>query len=168
MIDTRLYRWFLPLIGRRRPVRRTPESFRPRGTSSRVSRLAARYDADVDEALQRLWPKARVYHDREFARDRADFLLVVRGRGVMVETKVKSDPGLFRGSTLPPLLDRLQRDGRRLVVLLNQGDPTPARELIADKLGDKARIVVWSGPDQDRELRAAVEELIAQESRHPL
>ena len=97
MIDTRLRRWLRPLFGRRRDGRRTPELFRPRGTSSRVSRLAARYDADVDAALQRLWPKARIYHDREFTRDRADFLLVVRGRGVMVETKVKSDPGVFRG-----------------------------------------------------------------------
>ena len=166
MIDTRLYRWLLPLLGRRRTDRRTPESFRPRGTSSRVSRLAARYDADVDEALQRLWPKARIYHDREFTRDRADFLLVVRGRGVMIETKVKSDPGVFRGSTLPPLLDRLQRDGRRLVVLLNQGDPTPARELVAAKLGDKARVVVWAGPADDAELRTAVEELIRKETRH--
>lgn len=166
MIDTRLYRWLLPLLGRRRTTRRAPESFRPRGTSSRVSRLAARYDAEVDDALQRIWPKARIYHDREFTRDRADFLLVVRGRGVMIETKVKSDPGLFRGSTLPPLLDRLQRDGRRLVVLLNQGDPTPARELVASRLGDKARVIVWSGPQDDAVLRAAVEELVRIESRH--
>lgn len=167
MIDTTLYRWLRPLLGQRGFARRVPERLRPRGTSSRVSRLAAQYDVEVDAAIQRLWPKARVYHDREFARDRADFLLVVRGRGVMVETKVKSDPGLFRGSTLPPLLDRLERDGRRLVVLLNQGDPTPARELVAAKLGDKARIVVWSGPEQDADLRAAVEELIRIECRHP-
>src|SRR5687767_6561541 len=120
MIDTRLYRWLRPLLRRRRRGLRAPEEFRPRGTSSKISRLSTRYDAEVDAALGRLWPKARVYHDREFTRDRADFLLVVRGRGVMIETKVKSDPGLFRGSTLPPLLDRLQRDGRRLVVLLNQ------------------------------------------------
>jgi hypothetical protein len=167
MIDTTLHRWLRPLLGRRGLTRRVPERLRPRGTSSRVSRLAARYDMEVDAAIQRLWPKARVYHDREFAQDRADFLLVVRGRGVMVETKVKSDPGLFRGSTLPPLLDRLQRDGRRLVVLLNQGDPTPARDLVAAKLGDKARIVVWSGPEHDADLRAAVEELIRIECRHP-
>jgi len=167
MIDTTLYRWLRPLLGRSRFTRRVPERLRPRGTSSRVSRLAAQYDADVDAAIQRIWPKARVYHDREFARDRADFLLVVRGRGVMVETKVKSDPGLFRGSTLPPLLDRLQRDGRRLVILLNQGDPTPARELVAAKLGDKARVVVWSGPEQDADFRAAVEELVRLECRHP-
>ncbi|MEU0091895.1 hypothetical protein [Kribbella sp. NPDC006257] len=167
MIDTRFRRWFLPLLGRRRRGRRAPEELRPCGTSSRVSRLSARYDAEVDLALQRLWPKARVYHDREFTRDRADFLLVVRGRGVMIETKVKSDPGLFHGSTLPPLLDRLQRDGRRLVVLLNQGDPTPARELVAAKLGDKARVIVWSGPHHDGELHAAVEALIHIESRHP-
>ncbi|MEU4291175.1 hypothetical protein AB0E63_23365 [Kribbella sp. NPDC026596] len=166
MIDTRLGRWLLPLFGRRRGGRRTPEMFRPRGTSSRVSRLAAQYDADVDAALQRLWPKARIYHDREFTRDRADFLLVVRGRGVMVETKVKSDPGVFRGSTLPPLLDRLQRDGRRLVVVLNQGDPTPARELIATKLGDKGCVVVWSGPEHDADLRGAVESLLNQMVRH--
>ena len=166
MIDTRFYRWLTPLFGRRRRDRRAPESFRPRGTSSKVSRLAARYDAEVDAALERLWPKARVYHDREFTRDRADFLLVIRGRGVMVETKVKSDPGLFRGSTLPPLLDRLQRDGRRLVVLLNQGDPTPARELVAAKLGDKARVIVWSGPDDDPALLDAVESLLSQASRH--
>lgn len=166
MIDTRFRRWFLPLLGRRRRGRRAPEELRPRGTSSRVSRLSARYDAEVDLALQRLWPKARVYHDREFTRDRADFLLVVRGRGVMIETKVKSDPGLFHGSTLPPLLDRLQRDGRRLVVLLNQGDPAPARELVASKLGDKARVIVWSGPADDAELHAAVEALIRIESRH--
>lgn len=166
MIDTRLRRWLRPLFGRRRDGRRTPELFRPRGTSSRVSRLAARYDADVDTALQRLWPKARIYHDREFTRDRADFLLVVRGRGVMVETKVKSDPGVFRGSTLPPLLDRLQRDGRRLVVVLNQGDPTPARELIASRLGDKGCVVVWSGPEHDAELHGAVEGLLQQMVRH--
>ncbi|WP_020391330.1 hypothetical protein [Kribbella catacumbae] len=135
-------------------------------TSSKVSRLAARYDAEVDAALERLWPKARIYHDREFTRDRADFLLVVRGRGVMVETKVKSDPGLFRGSTLPPLLDRLQRDGRRLVVLLNQGDPTPAQELVATKLGDKARVIVWSGPADDAALYEAVESLLKQSTRH--
>jgi hypothetical protein len=162
MIDTSIGRW-LPFLGRRR----TPESLRPRGTSSRVSRLAAQYDAEVDEALQRLWPKARIYHDREFTRDRADFLLVVRGRGVMIETKVKSDPGVFRGSTLPPLLDRLQRDGRRLVVLVNQGDPTPARDLISTKLGDKGRIVVWSGPHHDTDLRQAVESLLQQTTRHP-
>ncbi|TWD73072.1 hypothetical protein FB561_6957 [Kribbella amoyensis] len=166
MFDTTFYRWLRPLLGRHHRTRRTPEALRPRGTSSRISRLAARYDADVDEAIHRLWPKSRVYHDREFARDRADFLLVVRGRGVMVETKVKSDPGLFRGSTLPPLLDRLERDGRRLVILLNQGDPTPARELVAAKLGDKGRIVVWSGPEHDAELQRAVEELIQIESRH--
>jgi hypothetical protein len=166
MIDTRLRRWFLPLLGRRRRGRRSPEAFRPRSTSSRVSRLAARYDGEVDEALRRLWPKARIYHDREFTRDRADFLLVVHGRGIMIETKVKSDPGLFRGSTLPPLLNRLQRDGRRLVILLNQGDPTPARELVAAKLGDKARVIVWSGPADDAELRAAVEALIRIETRH--
>jgi hypothetical protein len=167
MIDTKLRRWFLPLLGRRRRGRRSPEAFRPRGTSSKVSRLAARYDDEVDAALRRLWPKARIYHDREFTRDRADFLLVVRGRGIMIETKVKSDPGLFRGSTLPPLLDRLQRDGRRLVVLLNQGDPTPARELVAARLGDKARVIVWSGPGDDAELQAAVEALVRIESRHP-
>lgn len=167
MIDTRWKRWLRPLFGRRRADRRTPESYRPRATSSRVSRLAARYDAEVDEALQRLWPKARIYHDREFTRDRADFLLVVRGRGVMVETKVKSDPGLFRGSTLPPLLDRLQRDGRRLVVVLNQGDPTPARELIATRLGDKGCVVVWSGPEHDADLRGAVEAMLKQMVRHP-
>ncbi|WP_344112910.1 hypothetical protein [Kribbella alba] len=167
MIDTRLRRWFLPLLGRRRRGRRSPEAFRPRSTSSRVSRLATRYDAEVDEALKRLWPRARVYHDREFTRDRADFLLVVRGRGIMIETKVKSDPGVFRGSTLPPLLDRLQRDGRRLVVLLNQGDPTPARELVAARLGGKARVIVWSGPGDDADLRDAVEALISIESRHP-
>jgi hypothetical protein len=166
MIDTSLRRWLLPLFGRRPGGRRTPESFRPRGTGSRVSRLAVRYDAEVDEALQRLWPKARIYHDREFTRDRADFLLVVRGRGVMIETKVKSDPGPFRGSTLPPLLDRLQRDGRRLVVLVNQGDPAPARDLISTKLGDKGRIVVWSGPEHDTELRQAVETLLQQTIRH--
>ena len=166
MNDTTLYRWLRPLLGRRRRGRRTPETFRPRGTSSRVSRLATRYDAEVDLALQRLWPRARVYHDREFTRDRADFLLVVRGRGVMIETKVKSDPGLFRGSTLPPLLDRLQRDGRRLVVLLNQGDPTPARELVAARLGDKARVIVWSGPADDPTLLEAVESLLHQSSRH--
>ena len=142
------------------------ETFRPRGTSSRVSRLAAEYDADVDAALQRLWPKARIYHDREFTRDRADFLLVVRGRGVMIETKVKSDPGVFRGSTLPPLLDRLQRDGRRLVVLVNQGDPAPARDLITTKLGDRGRIVVWSGPHHDSDLHQAVEALLQQTTRH--
>ena len=161
MIDTSMGRW-LPFLGRRR----TPDALRPRSTSSRVSRLAAQYDAEVDAALQRLWPKARIYHDREFTRDRADFLLVVRGRGVMIETKVKSDPGLFRGSTLPPLLDRLQRDGRRLVVLVNQGDPTPARDLISTKLGDKGRILVWSGPHHDTELRQAVESLLQQTSRH--
>jgi hypothetical protein len=166
MIDTRLGRWLLPLFGRRRAGRRAPESFRSRGTSSRVSRLAAQYDADVDAAVRRLWPKARVYHDREFTRDRADFLLVVRGRGVMVETKVKSDPGVFRGSTLPPLLDRLQRDGRRLVVVLNQGDPAPARELIAGKLGDKGCVVVWAGPEHDQDLCAAVEGLLRQMVRH--
>jgi hypothetical protein len=165
MIDTKFARWFLP-FGRRRGGRRTPEAFRPRGTSSRVSRLAARYDAEVDAALQRLWPKARIYHDREFTRDRADFLLVVRGRGVMVETKVKSDPGVFRGSTLPPLLDRLQRDGRRLVVVLNQGDPAPARELVAGKLGDKGCVVVWGGPEDDAELRGAVEGLLQQMIKH--
>jgi hypothetical protein len=163
MTDTKLRRLLMPVLGRRR--RRVPDSLRPRGTS-RVSRLVAQYDADVDDALRRLWPKGRIYYDREFARDRADFLLVVRGRGVMIETKVKSDPGLFRGSTLPPLLDRLERDGRRLVVLLNQGDPTPARELVAAKLGDKARVVVWHGPQDDAELRIAVEELIRIESRH--
>lgn len=166
MVESSLKRWLVPLLGRRERGRRAPEYLRPRGTSSRVSRLAARYDAEVDEAIRRLWPKAKVYHDRESARDRADFLLVVRGRGVMVETKVKSDPGLFRGSTLPPLLDRLERDGRRLVVLLNQGDPTPARALVAAKLGDKGKIVVWSGPQHDEDLRAAVEELISLESRH--
>jgi hypothetical protein len=163
MNDTRLHRLLMTVLGRRR--RSARDSLRPRGTS-RVSRLAAQYDADVDDALRRLWPKARIYHDREFTRDRADFLLVVRGRGVMIETKVKSDPGLFRGSTLPPLLDRLQRDGRRLVVLLNQGDPTPARELVAAKLGDKARVVVWHGPMDDAELRTAVEDLVQIESRH--
>jgi hypothetical protein len=166
MVDTRFTRWLLPLFARRRGGRRTPESLRPRGTSSRVSRLAAQYDADVDAALQRLWPRARIYHDGEFTRDRADFLLVVRGRGVMIETKVKSDPGLFRGSTLPPLLDRLQRDGRRLVVILNQGDPTPARELISTRLGDKGCVVVWSGPDHDADLRQAVEALLQQTVRH--
>jgi len=166
MIDTRLYRWLRPLFGRRRRGLRAPEEYRPRGTSSKVSRLAARYDAEVDAALERLWPKARVYHDREFTRDRADFLLVVRGRGVMIETKVKSDPGLFRGSTLPPLLDRLQRDGRRLVVLLNQGDPTPAQKLVAAKLGDKAHVIVWSGPTDDAALYEAVESLLRQATRH--
>jgi hypothetical protein len=160
MIDTSFKRW---LPWRRRPQ----DTFRARGTSSRVSRLAAQYDAEVDAALQRIWPKARIYHDREFTRDRADFLLVVRGRGVMIETKVKSDPGLFRGSTLPPLLDRLQRDGRRLVVLVNQGDPAPARDLISTKLGDKGRIVVWSGPHHDPDLRQAVESLLNQTTRHP-
>lgn len=84
----------------------------------------------------------------------------------MVETKVKSDPGLFRGSTLPPLLDRLQRDGRRLVVVLNQGDPTPARELVASKLGDKGCVVVWSGPEHDADLHLAVETLLRQMVRH--
>jgi hypothetical protein len=163
MIDTKLGRWLSPLFGR---ARKQSHGFRPRGTSSRVSRLAERYDADVDAALQRLWPKARIYHDREFTRDRADFLLVVRGRGVMVETKVKSDPGVFRGSTLPPLLDRLQRDGRRLIVVLNQGDPTPARELIADRLGDKGCVVVWSGPQHDADLHGAVEALLRQMVRH--
>ncbi|WP_433005854.1 hypothetical protein [Kribbella sp. CA-294648] len=166
MIDTRLYRWLRPLLRRRRRGLRAPEEFRPRGTSSKISRLSTRYDAEVDAALGRLWPKARVYHDREFTRDRADFLLVVRGRGVMIETKVKSDPGLFRGSTLPPLLDRLQRDGRRLVVLLNQGDPTPAQELVAAKLGDKARVIVWSGPSDDAALHEAVESLLKQSTRH--
>ncbi|HEU4947502.1 MAG TPA: hypothetical protein VFT31_10135 [Kribbella sp.] len=150
MFDTSLWR--------RAGRLRMPEPVRRR--SSRVSRLAAQYDAQVDEALKRLWPRARVYHDREFAPDRADYLLVVRGRGVMIETKVKSDPGVFRGSTLPPLLERLQRDGRRLVVLLNQGDPTPARELVAAMLGDRARVVVWQGPDDDARLRTAVEELL--------
>ncbi len=163
MIDTKITRW---LFGRGRVRRRVPERFRPRGTSSKVSRLADRYDAEVDTALQRLWPKARIYHDREFTRDRADFLLVVRGRGVMVETKVKSDPGVFRGSTLPPLLDRLQRDGRRLVVVLNQGDPTPARALVADMLGDKGCVVVWSGPQHDADLYGAVEALLRQMVRH--
>ncbi|MFC9693355.1 hypothetical protein ACFTSF_32700 [Kribbella sp. NPDC056951] len=163
MIDTKFTRW---LFGHSRPRRRTPERFRPRGTSSKVSRLADRYDAEVDAALQRLWPKARIYHDREFTRDRADFLLVIRGRGVMVETKVKSDPGVFRGSTLPPLLDRLQRDGRRLVVVLNQGDPTPARELVAEMLGDKGCVVVWSGPHHDADLHGAVEALLRQMVRH--
>ncbi|GAB3953475.1 hypothetical protein GCM10029976_093700 [Kribbella albertanoniae] len=163
MIDTKITRW---LFGRARVQRRVPERFRPRGTSSKVSRLADRYDAEVDTALQRLWPKARIYHDREFTRDRADFLLVVRGRGVMVETKVKSDPGVFRGSTLPPLLDRLQRDGRRLVVVLNQGDPTPARALVADMLGDKGCVVVWSGPQHDADLYGAVEALLRQMVRH--
>ncbi|WP_405060253.1 hypothetical protein OG474_01055 [Kribbella sp. NBC_01505] len=160
MFDTQITRW---LFGR---ARGRQERFPPRGTSSRVSRLADRYDAEVDAALQRLWPKARIYHDREFTRDRADFLLVVRGRGVMVETKVKSDPGVFRGSTLPPLLDRLQRDGRRLIVVLNQGDPTPARALVADKLGDKGCVVVWSGPQHDADLHGAVEALLQQMVRH--
>jgi hypothetical protein len=158
MIDTSITRW-LPFLGRR-----TAES--RRATGSRVSRLAAQYDADVDAALQRLWPKAKIYHDREFTRDRADLMLVIRGRGVMVETKVKSDPGVFRGSTLPPLLDRLQRDGRRLVVILNQGDPAPARDLITTKLGDKGQIVVWSGPHHDADLREAVETLLHQTTRH--
>ncbi|WP_427891609.1 hypothetical protein ACQHIV_03590 [Kribbella sp. GL6] len=162
MIDTHVRHWLPSWFG----SRRTPDAFRPRGTGSRVSRLAAEYDADVDAALQRLWPKARIYHDREFTRDRADFLLVVRGRGVMIETKVKSDPGVFRGSTLPPLLDRLQRDGRRLVVLVNQGDPAPARDLISTKLGDRGRIVVWSGPHHDTDLRQAVEALLQQTTRH--
>ncbi|MEU8222533.1 hypothetical protein [Kribbella sp. NPDC048915] len=159
MIDTSITRW-LPFLGRR-----TAHATR-RPTGSRVTRLAAQYDAEVDAALQRLWPKARIYHDREFTHDRADFLLVVRGRGVMIETKVKSDPGVFRGSTLPPLLDRLQRDGRRLVVLLNQGDPTPARDLISTKLGDKGQIIVWSGPHHDTDLKDAVETLLQQTTRH--
>ncbi|MFK4089392.1 hypothetical protein ACI2LF_35090 [Kribbella sp. NPDC020789] len=162
MIDTGLRRLLSPLFG---PARR-PDGFRPRGTSSRVSRLAERYDVEVDAALRRLWPKARIYRDREFTRDRADFLLVVRGRGVMVETKVKSDPGVFRGSTLPPLLDRLQRDGRRLIVVLNQGDPAPARALVAEKLGDRGRVVVWSGPQHDADLHDAVEALLRQMVRH--
>jgi hypothetical protein len=88
MTDTKLHRFLMPVLGRRR--RRVPDSLRPRGTS-RISRLVAQYDADVDDALRRLWPKGRIYYDREFARDRADFLLVVRGRGVMIETKVKSE-----------------------------------------------------------------------------
>lgn len=163
MIDTHIRDWLPSWLGHRG----APEALRARGTSSRVSRLSAQYDAEVDAALQRLWPKARIYHDREFTRDRADFLLVVRGRGVMIETKVKSDPGVFHGSTLPPLLDRLQRDGRRLVVLVNQGDPAPARDLITDKLGDKGRIVVWSGPHHDTDLQQAVEALLNQITRHP-
>ncbi|GAA1568167.1 MULTISPECIES: hypothetical protein [Kribbella] len=161
MIDTHIRSLLPSWLGGR-----GQETLRPRGTSSRVSRLAAEYDAEVDAALQRLWPKARIYHDREFTRDRADFLLVVRGRGVMIETKVKSDPGVFRGSTLPPLLDRLQRDGRRLVVLVNQGDPAPARDLISTKLGDRGRIVVWSGPHHDSDLHQAVEALLHQTTRH--
>lgn len=161
MIDTTLRRWLRPLLAR---LRRASDQARPRGTS-RVSRLAAQYDEDVHRALRRLWPRARVQRDTEFTPDRADFLLVVRGREVMVETKVKSDPGVFRGTALPPLLDRLERDGRRLVVVLNQGDPTPARELVAASLGDKARVVVWHGPEDDPVLRTAVEELVRLESR---
>jgi hypothetical protein len=51
--------------------------------------------------------------------------------------------------------------------VLNQGDPTPARELVAARLGDKARVIVWSGPADDAELQAAVEALVRIESRHP-
>jgi hypothetical protein len=112
MSDIKLHRLLMPVLGMRR--RRAPDSLRPHGTS-RVSRLAAQYDADVDDALRRLWPKARIYDDREFTRDRADFLLVVRGRGVRIETKVKSDPGLFgphgtRGNEVCPRWARIGVD----------------------------------------------------------
>jgi hypothetical protein len=39
--------------------------------------------------------------------------------------------------------------------------------LVTTKLGDKGRIVVWSGPHHDTDLREAVESLLHQTTRHP-
>ncbi len=117
------------------------------------------YDQQVEAALRRILPEARI--ERQGVRDRqvADFLVRHRGRHLFVETKWRRDAERpFRGGTLSQLLSHLDPN-QRLLVVVNAGDVGAARRLLSDAL-PRGVVVGWRDERDDEELERAVREVL--------
>ncbi|HEY3633198.1 MAG TPA: hypothetical protein VGL21_20020 [Jatrophihabitantaceae bacterium] len=116
---------------------------------------AIAYDDEIEAALRRIVPNARIRRDTEWSRDRPDFWLLIGDRELYIETKHVGSATSFSGSSLETLFDQLADSGR-LLVLTNAADISRGRERVAERLGERGAVTTWRSPADDGELDRAV------------
>lgn len=119
------------------------------------------YDTQVEAALLRVQPSARLRRSAERSKRVADFVMQTRRGEVSVETKWRPDPASpFQGSTLTSLFSGLgSRD--RLLVITNTRNLDVVRARITAEMGQRGRAVTWQNERDDDALKAAIDSLIA-------
>ena len=120
---------------------------------------AIAYDDELEAALRRLVPDARIRRDTEWSRDRPDFWLLIDDRELRIETKHVGSATSFSGSSLEALLDQTE-DGGRLLVITNAADISRGRERVDGRLGPRGAVITWRSPADDAALEQAVTSLL--------
>jgi hypothetical protein len=120
---------------------------------------AIAYDDEIEAALRRTLPDARIRRATEWSRDRPDFWLLVGDYELHVETKHVGSATSFPGSGLDPLFDQLSTSGR-LLVITNAADITRGRLRVDQRLGERGGVIRWRGAADDSELERAVTMLL--------
>lgn len=121
---------------------------------------AVAYDVDVEAALRRMLPSARITRATHRSDRVADFVLEVGQSRLNIETKWRRDPTTpFRGTTMPVLLAELGPD-ERLLVISNALDVGQVRAQVSRSMGDRGQVVSWRGRQNDEALGRALNELL--------
>jgi hypothetical protein len=121
---------------------------------------AIAYDDEIDAALRRLYPGARIRRDTEWSRDRPDFWLLIDDHELRIETKHVGSATSFSGSSLETLLDQTE-EGGRLLVITNAADIGRGRDRVDGRLGPRGEVITWRSPADDGALEGAVTALLA-------
>lgn len=120
------------------------------------------YDDDVVAAIRRLLPQAGIVRHEVGDRAIPDFIVRYRRSTAFVETKWRADPSRpFGGSTLPLLIQGLNKDARLLVITNTNVPPRPsASETLRQAMGSRGRIVQWLDAADDGALAEALASLL--------
>ncbi len=126
---------------------------------------AAKYDEEVERALQRTKPPGAVIRKaQQRSRDVPDFELELDDARLFVETKYRAGPGgVYRGGTLPRLVENVQPDGRLLVVV-NTSRYVEALQYLQREMPGRAEIVRWNHRRDDEGLRRGIRALLSASS----